>query len=173
VGIVQDQQQFERVAAVLANAVLPLSDLSVIGPTPPPHIGAAVSPGNTVAYTADLGEVAVSGLGPLIATWAHFPDPTHGEWFGYLNRRGEPLLTLKGGNGRVASTCRALCCCANVSWNALLPRRQVSRNRRNESDLTVIPFFHGSGPCGGPPAALDVTRPEHQRGLWAGNTRLP
>lgn len=30
-------------------------------------------------------------------TWAHFPDPTHGEWFGYLNRRGEVLLTLKGG----------------------------------------------------------------------------
>lgn len=30
-------------------------------------------------------------------TWAHFPDPANGEWFGYLNRRGEPLLTLKGG----------------------------------------------------------------------------
>jgi N-acylglucosamine 2-epimerase len=30
-------------------------------------------------------------------TWAHFPDPEHGEWFGYLNRRGEVLLPLKGG----------------------------------------------------------------------------
>lgn len=30
-------------------------------------------------------------------TWRHFPDPTHGEWFGYLNRRGEVLLSLKGG----------------------------------------------------------------------------
>lgn len=30
-------------------------------------------------------------------TWKHFPDPEYGEWFGYLNRRGEPLLTLKGG----------------------------------------------------------------------------
>lgn len=30
-------------------------------------------------------------------TWGHFPDPAHGEWFGYLDRRGEPLLTLKGG----------------------------------------------------------------------------
>lgn len=30
-------------------------------------------------------------------TWSHFPDPVHGEWFGYLNRQGEPLLTLKGG----------------------------------------------------------------------------
>jgi N-acylglucosamine 2-epimerase len=30
-------------------------------------------------------------------TWQHFPDPDFGEWFGYLNRRGEPLLELKGG----------------------------------------------------------------------------
>lgn len=30
-------------------------------------------------------------------TWKHFPDPENGEWFGYLNRQGQPLLTLKGG----------------------------------------------------------------------------
>lgn len=30
-------------------------------------------------------------------TWAHFPDPGFGEWFGYLNRQGEVLLPLKGG----------------------------------------------------------------------------
>ena len=30
-------------------------------------------------------------------TWGRFPDPEHGEWFGYLNRRGEVLLDLKGG----------------------------------------------------------------------------
>lgn len=30
-------------------------------------------------------------------TWSHFPDPQKGEWFGYLNRRGEVLLPLKGG----------------------------------------------------------------------------
>lgn len=30
-------------------------------------------------------------------TWSHFPDPDHGEWFAYLNRRGEPTSTLKGG----------------------------------------------------------------------------
>ena len=29
--------------------------------------------------------------------WSHFPDPENGEWFGYLNRQGEPHLTLKGG----------------------------------------------------------------------------
>ena len=30
-------------------------------------------------------------------TWDHFPDPQFGEWYGYLNRRGEVLLPLKGG----------------------------------------------------------------------------
>lgn len=29
--------------------------------------------------------------------WAHFSDAEYGEWFGYLNRRGEVLLNLKGG----------------------------------------------------------------------------
>lgn len=30
-------------------------------------------------------------------TWSHFKDPDYPEWFGYLNRRGEVLLPLKGG----------------------------------------------------------------------------
>jgi N-acylglucosamine 2-epimerase len=30
-------------------------------------------------------------------TWQHFKDPDYDEWFGYLNRRGEVLLPLKGG----------------------------------------------------------------------------
>ena len=30
-------------------------------------------------------------------TWKHFKDEECGEWYGYLNRRGEVLLTLKGG----------------------------------------------------------------------------
>lgn len=30
-------------------------------------------------------------------TWSHFKDTEHPEWFGYLNRRGEMLLSLKGG----------------------------------------------------------------------------
>ena len=29
--------------------------------------------------------------------WTHFKDPRFPEWFGYLNRRGEVLLPLKGG----------------------------------------------------------------------------
>ena len=31
------------------------------------------------------------------SVWSHFMDPEHPEWFGYLNRQGEVLLTLKGG----------------------------------------------------------------------------
>ncbi|MDR3713052.1 MAG: AGE family epimerase/isomerase [Puia sp.] len=30
-------------------------------------------------------------------TWKHFRDEEYGEWFGYLNRRGEVLLSAKGG----------------------------------------------------------------------------
>lgn len=30
-------------------------------------------------------------------SFQHFSDPEFGEWYGYLNRQGEPLLTLKGG----------------------------------------------------------------------------
>lgn len=30
-------------------------------------------------------------------TFSHFPDAQYGEWYGYLNRRGEVLLPLKGG----------------------------------------------------------------------------
>lgn len=30
-------------------------------------------------------------------TWKHFKDTEYNEWFGYLNRRGEVLLPLKGG----------------------------------------------------------------------------
>jgi N-acylglucosamine 2-epimerase len=30
-------------------------------------------------------------------SWSQFPDLKYGEWFGYLNRTGAVLLTLKGG----------------------------------------------------------------------------
>jgi N-acylglucosamine 2-epimerase len=30
-------------------------------------------------------------------TWTHFKDTEYPEWYGYLNREGNPLLTLKGG----------------------------------------------------------------------------
>jgi N-acylglucosamine 2-epimerase len=33
-----------------------------------------------------------------VLAWAlnHFPDPQHGEWFGYLHRDGSPSMTIKG-----------------------------------------------------------------------------
>ncbi len=30
-------------------------------------------------------------------SWSHFPDPEYGEWYAYLNRRGEPTSLMKGG----------------------------------------------------------------------------
>jgi N-acylglucosamine 2-epimerase len=30
-------------------------------------------------------------------TWSHYPDAEYGEWFGYLNRRGEVANPMKGG----------------------------------------------------------------------------
>lgn len=30
-------------------------------------------------------------------TWNHFRDSKGGEWWGYLNRKGEVLLNMKGG----------------------------------------------------------------------------
>ena len=30
-------------------------------------------------------------------TWEHFKDKEYPEWYGYLNREGNPLLHLKGG----------------------------------------------------------------------------
>jgi N-acylglucosamine 2-epimerase len=29
-------------------------------------------------------------------SWLHFNDEVYGEWYGYLNRQGQPLTTLKG-----------------------------------------------------------------------------
>jgi N-acylglucosamine 2-epimerase len=48
-------------------------------------------------------------------TWSRFPDPGHGEWFGYLNRRGEVLLTLKGGKWKGCfHVPRALFLCSRI-----------------------------------------------------------
>jgi N-acylglucosamine 2-epimerase len=47
--------------------------------------------------------------------WAHFPDAEHGEWYGYLNRRGEVLLPLKGGKWKGCfHVPRALLMCATL-----------------------------------------------------------
>jgi len=53
-------------------------------------------------------------------TWSHFPDPVHGEWFGYLDRRGDVLLKAKGGKWKGCfHVPRALYVCYRVfdgSW---------------------------------------------------------
>ena len=41
-----------------------------------------------------------------------FPDPEYGEWFAYLNRRGEPTHMLKGGKWKTffhLPRCLAVC----------------------------------------------------------------
>jgi N-acylglucosamine 2-epimerase len=48
-------------------------------------------------------------------TWQHYPDPSYGEWFGYLNRRGEVYLPLKGGKWKGCfHVPRTLFLCAKV-----------------------------------------------------------
>lgn len=59
-------------------------------------------------------------------TWTHFADPEYGEWFGYLNRRGEVLLNLKGGKWKGCfHVPRALYLCwqefARLGQNAIAP----------------------------------------------------
>jgi len=69
-------------------------------------------------------------------TWQHFPDPVHGEWFGYLNRQGEVLLEAKGGKWKGCfHVPRALYLCyrtfAEMAENtAILPPPPCKRSRQ-------------------------------------------
>jgi N-acylglucosamine 2-epimerase len=48
-------------------------------------------------------------------TWNRFPDPEFGEWWGYLDRRGDVLIPLKGGKWKGCYHIpRALLLCANL-----------------------------------------------------------
>ncbi|MFV0520893.1 MAG: AGE family epimerase/isomerase [Mangrovibacterium sp.] len=59
--------------------------------------------------------------------WNHFSDSQYGEWFGYLNRRGEVLLNLKGGKWKGCfHTPRFL----KESWMTL---SIINKNLSNES----------------------------------------
>lgn len=49
-------------------------------------------------------------------TWQHFADPGHGEWYGYLNREGQPLTTQKGGKWK---GCFHVPRCLYQSWQTL------------------------------------------------------
>ncbi len=48
-------------------------------------------------------------------TWNRFPDPEFGEWWGYLDRRGDVLIPMKGGKWKGCYHIpRALLLCANL-----------------------------------------------------------
>ena len=51
------------------------------------------------AYTRTHDEKWLGWL-ERVQEWvfSHFPDKQYGEWFGYLDRQGQPALNLKGGN---------------------------------------------------------------------------
>jgi N-acylglucosamine 2-epimerase len=60
------------------------------------HVEALVALAKGHAYTGD--ERCLTWFNKIHNyTWKHFKDNEYGEWFGYLNRRGEVLLDLKGG----------------------------------------------------------------------------
>lgn len=60
------------------------------------HVEALVALAKAYAFTKD--ERCINWFEKLHSyTWTHFKDNEYGEWFGYLNRRGEVLLPLKGG----------------------------------------------------------------------------
>lgn len=60
------------------------------------HVEALVALAKGFAYTGDA-RCAQWFKKVHDYTWQHFRDMQYGEWFGYLNRRGEVLLDLKGG----------------------------------------------------------------------------
>ena len=49
-------------------------------------------------------------------TYAHFPDPEYGEWFGYLHRDGRVPSRSKAICGRGRSICPACSWSAGRSW---------------------------------------------------------
>ena len=59
-------------------------------------------------------------------TWSHFSDLDYDEWYGYLNRRGEVLLPLKGGKWKGCfHVPRAMYLC----WQQF---EQIEKNKNNE-----------------------------------------
>lgn len=60
-----------------------------------PHNEAIIA--TLLAWTL-TGEAKYSQWHRQVHDWSfqHFPDPEHGEWFGYLHRDGTPSVTLKG-----------------------------------------------------------------------------
>jgi N-acylglucosamine 2-epimerase len=81
-------------------------------------------------------------------TWKHFPDPNYGEWYGYLNRRGEVLLPLKGGKWKG---------CFHVPRGLFLCMRELEKLEAGEVNERAV---HGHGPAEkSPPPVRDQAPP--------------
>jgi len=66
-------------------------------------------------------------------TWTHFKDKEYPEWFGYLNRRGEVLLSLKGGKWKGCfHVPRGLYQC----WKTLEEMQNAIEKQKREVQLT-------------------------------------
>ena len=70
----------------------------------------------SVAYEATHDEAWLQRLQQAHDyTWERFPDPQYGEWFAYLDRRGEPTHYLKGGPYKCCfHVPRALLLCSDI-----------------------------------------------------------
>jgi N-acylglucosamine 2-epimerase len=79
-------------------------------------------------------------------TWKHFPDPEFGEWFGYLDRRGDVLLPLKGGKWKG---------CFHVPRGLFLCMRELEKLEANPiNDRTARPHeAREDGPLAARPTA--------------------
>jgi N-acylglucosamine 2-epimerase len=60
-----------------------------------PHNEAIIA---TLMAHIETGEEDLAEMHRQVHEWTfrHFPDPEHGEWFGYLDRFGQPTTELKG-----------------------------------------------------------------------------
>lgn len=78
VGIVEDHAHLERVILAVKAAHFSDEDISVVAPFPDPAITDGDPPQSLASYFANVSEVTLPGLGPLMATGTFFA-PFFGE----------------------------------------------------------------------------------------------
>jgi N-acylglucosamine 2-epimerase len=73
-------------------------------------------------------------------TWKHFRDNEQGgEWFGYLNRRGEVLLPLKGGKWK---GCFHVPRSLYQIWKTLNSPQKSGKKDEESVDELIIKLLH-------------------------------
>ena len=85
-------------------------------------------------------------------TWKHFPDAEYGEWYGYLNRRGEVLLPLKGGKWKG---------CFHIPRGLYLCMRELEKLEANAVNELAVPE-RGSRKTDVSPAGSEATHNSQQ-----------